>query len=297
MKGIEVYINEWPRFFQIGNNNQIAKKTLTNLKNEVASFNQAWHKSSLDGGNQYQLIYSYSRGDNNKIAKLYWRIFKIFFSRTTGPISTILGAKHPWVKMTQVLLLQVRNIQFWKKMMFFSLNQRYDIIISHSKYWFIDYSIFWNCFSGERCGSWAFCYFIHAEYWFGLFLMKNNLLFKSWPESFFLDPTHLSIIVTGSVSAKFGTKYFLLQRLGDRWSLMQWMIIRKFRFKYILLSVIFRKEGIKGEYLHKGGVGQVLYQMTFVEFYLWSIYWTNITLNISSNSNRMNVCNMSLSKL
>lgn len=39
----------------------------------------------------------------------------------------------------------------------------------------------------------------------------------------------------------------------------QWMIIRKFRFKYILLSVIFRKEGIKGEYLHKrwGGASAI----------------------------------------
>ena len=37
-----------------------------------------------------------------KIAKLHWQIFKIFFSSTTGPISTKLGTKHLWVKVIQV---------------------------------------------------------------------------------------------------------------------------------------------------------------------------------------------------
>ena len=32
----------------------------------------------------------------------YWRNLKIFFSRTTEPISTKLGTKHPWVKGIQV---------------------------------------------------------------------------------------------------------------------------------------------------------------------------------------------------
>ena len=40
-------------------------------------------------------------GDNYEIAKTYWRNLKIF-SRTTGPISTKLGTKHPWVKEIQV---------------------------------------------------------------------------------------------------------------------------------------------------------------------------------------------------
>ena len=37
-----------------------------------------------------------------KIAKKHWRNSKIFFSRTTEPISTKLGTKHPWVKGIQV---------------------------------------------------------------------------------------------------------------------------------------------------------------------------------------------------
>ena len=32
------------------------------------------------------------------IAKMHWRILKIFFSRTAGPISTNLSTKYPWVK-------------------------------------------------------------------------------------------------------------------------------------------------------------------------------------------------------
>ena len=37
-----------------------------------------------------------------QIAKMHLRNLKIFFSRTTGPISTNLGTKHPWVKGIQV---------------------------------------------------------------------------------------------------------------------------------------------------------------------------------------------------
>jgi hypothetical protein len=36
------------------------------------------------------------RGDNHKNAKIGWGHLKIF-SRTTGPISTKLGRKHPWI--------------------------------------------------------------------------------------------------------------------------------------------------------------------------------------------------------
>ena len=42
-------------------------------------------------------------GDNYEIAKIHWRNKKkIFFSLTTGPISSKLGAMHPWVKATPV---------------------------------------------------------------------------------------------------------------------------------------------------------------------------------------------------
>ena len=41
---------------------------------------------------------TFPRGDNYEIAKIHWQIFKIFFSRTTGPIWTNLGTNHPCVK-------------------------------------------------------------------------------------------------------------------------------------------------------------------------------------------------------
>ena len=39
----------------------------------------------------------FPRGDNKEIAKIHVRTFKIFFLKTTEPISTKLGTKHPWV--------------------------------------------------------------------------------------------------------------------------------------------------------------------------------------------------------
>jgi hypothetical protein len=41
------------------------------------------------------------RGDNHKNEKLGWGHLKIFFSRTTGPISKRLGTNYPWVKGIQ----------------------------------------------------------------------------------------------------------------------------------------------------------------------------------------------------
>jgi hypothetical protein len=38
------------------------------------------------------------REDNHKNVKMWWGHLKIFFSRTTGPISTTLGTNHPWVE-------------------------------------------------------------------------------------------------------------------------------------------------------------------------------------------------------
>ena len=40
-------------------------------------------------------------GNNYKIAQIHWQKLKIFFSRTTRPISTKLGTKHPWVREIQ----------------------------------------------------------------------------------------------------------------------------------------------------------------------------------------------------
>ena len=43
----------------------------------------------------------FPRGDNYEIAKIHWKNLKIFFSKTTEPISTKLGTMHPWVKGIQ----------------------------------------------------------------------------------------------------------------------------------------------------------------------------------------------------
>ena len=45
---------------------------------------------------------SFPRDDNYEISKIHWWDLKIFFSRTTGPISNKLGTMHPWLKGIQV---------------------------------------------------------------------------------------------------------------------------------------------------------------------------------------------------
>ena len=44
----------------------------------------------------------FQRGDNSEIVNIHWKLLKIFFSRTSGPISTKLGTEHSWVKGIQV---------------------------------------------------------------------------------------------------------------------------------------------------------------------------------------------------
>ena len=65
----------------------------------------------------------FSRGDNNEIAKIHGRNFKIFFSRSTVPGSVKHDTKHPYLK--------------WTECLFFFLNQRYGIVIALRKcvYW------------------------------------------------------------------------------------------------------------------------------------------------------------------
>ena len=46
----------------------------------------------------------FPRGDNYKRVLIHWRIIKIFFSRSTEPISTKLGTNHHWVTEIQVFL-------------------------------------------------------------------------------------------------------------------------------------------------------------------------------------------------
>ena len=44
---------------------------------------------------------SFPRGNNYEVVKIHWQNLKIFFSRTTEPISNKFGTKHPWVKGIQ----------------------------------------------------------------------------------------------------------------------------------------------------------------------------------------------------
>ena len=44
----------------------------------------------------------FPRGDDYEIVKIHWQNLKIFFSKTTGPISTKLGTKHPLLIRTHV---------------------------------------------------------------------------------------------------------------------------------------------------------------------------------------------------
>ena len=81
----------------------------------------------------------FPRGDNYKIAKVHWRNFK-FFSRTTGPISTKIGTKHPWVKGIQVC----SNEEPFN-------SSQIDSVFFHLLVNVMIQSI-WTVFSGEQCG-------------------------------------------------------------------------------------------------------------------------------------------------
>ena len=74
------------------------------LQNHWANFNQytkhPWEKGIQVCSNEGHR--PFPRGDNYEIVKIHWWNLKIFFSRTTGPISTKLGIKHPRVKGIQV---------------------------------------------------------------------------------------------------------------------------------------------------------------------------------------------------
>ena len=55
-------------------------------------------KASLDSSFFKWRSRHFSRGSHTEKAKLHWYNLNIFSSRTTGPISTKLGAKHPLMK-------------------------------------------------------------------------------------------------------------------------------------------------------------------------------------------------------
>ena len=103
VKGIQVCSNERLHPSQRGDNSERVKINWTTFKNFLlqnhwANFNKTWHKASM--GEDESSFYSNEesnpsqRGDNCKKVKIhYWKLFKVFFSRTTGTFSTKLDTK------------------------------------------------------------------------------------------------------------------------------------------------------------------------------------------------------------
>ena len=74
------------------------------LQNHWTNFDKlgtmhAWLKGSKVCSNERPN--PFPKGDNYEIAKIHLRNLKIFFSRTTGQISTKLGTMHSWIKGSQ----------------------------------------------------------------------------------------------------------------------------------------------------------------------------------------------------
>ena len=66
-----------------------------------ANFNKTWHKAFLGEGNMkfvQKKGHALPQGEIITHCKIKLKIFKIFFSRTTEPISTKLGTTHPWLE-------------------------------------------------------------------------------------------------------------------------------------------------------------------------------------------------------
>ena len=148
--------------------------------------------------------------------KIHWWNLKIFFSRTTEPISTKLGTKHPWMKGIQICSnegpcffsrgdnYKMVKIHWRNLKIFFSwttepistkLGTKYPrvrgiqdssnekTIDSHKVNNVIFSSlnqryVYWFelFFSGERCGPWASCYFTSSPVSLGL----NSYTHASW---------------------------------------------------------------------------------------------------------------------
>ena len=74
----------------------------------------------------------FPRVDNYEIVKIHLRNLKIFFSKTTWPISTKLGTMYPWVMRTQVCWNEGPHL--------FSRGDNYEIAKIHWKNWKIFFS-------------------------------------------------------------------------------------------------------------------------------------------------------------
>ena len=92
---------------EIVTNSDYSLTKLKNLRqNHWANFNQTWHDASLGEGDftlfKWRTV-SFPKGEIiTIITKIHKQNLKILFSRTTDPISTNFGTKHPWVKGIQV---------------------------------------------------------------------------------------------------------------------------------------------------------------------------------------------------
>ena len=112
------------------------------LQNHWVTFNQTWHKSSLGEGDSSLLkrrTTSFPRGDYYEIAKIHGRNLKIFFSRTTGPILTTFGTKHPWVKRNYAREIIIKLLKYIPELLgqfndvytcHYSFAQKYSLIYS-----------------------------------------------------------------------------------------------------------------------------------------------------------------------
>ena len=82
--------------FPNADNYEIHWQILKNLHLQNHWANQTWHKAFL--GELDSSLFKLRRRDINEVAKIHWLNLKIFFSRTTHPISTKLSTIHPWVR-------------------------------------------------------------------------------------------------------------------------------------------------------------------------------------------------------
>ena len=112
------------------------------------------------------------RGDNFKIVKIHWPYFKIFFSRTTGPVSTKFGTKHSWMKGIQVFSNEFNSIPIKKIMGFFLFI--INIMIIKCVYWFELFSQVNDVAHWPLVGKmWRKCIFVRI--WYNFFIIFQIL--------------------------------------------------------------------------------------------------------------------------
>mgnify|MGYP003685767591 CR=1 FL=1 len=112
MKGIQVCSNEGPHPFPRGYIYVIVKIHWRNLKiffsrttgpiSTKLSTKHPWMMGIQVCSNVR--LYPFPRGDHYKLTKIHWGKLKVFFSRTTGPISTKLGTMQSLVNGIQICL-------------------------------------------------------------------------------------------------------------------------------------------------------------------------------------------------